>query len=105
MKCLPKLPVPPVTRTDFSFRSIQGWVKSRNGTAAEAGVVTSGAMASAAGLMLFPSFGERIALKIGESVKVDEWLTGKQTSNAPRPHTGWRGPPTRPAQELVPRPR
>src|SRR5476649_712367 len=31
IKCLPKLPVPPVTSTDFSFRSIQGWVKSRSG--------------------------------------------------------------------------
>src|SRR6185437_10117697 len=28
-KCLPKEPVPPVTRTDLSLRSSQGWVKSR----------------------------------------------------------------------------
>jgi hypothetical protein len=28
-KCLPNEPVPPVTSTDLSFKSIQGWEKSR----------------------------------------------------------------------------
>src|ERR1700743_3640566 len=28
-KCLPNEPVPPVTKTDLSFKSIQGWEKSR----------------------------------------------------------------------------
>src|SRR5690349_5641474 len=52
-KCLPNDPVPPVTRTDLSLRSSQGWEKSRNlGVDAPPGWDRdAGAMARADGLM------------------------------------------------------
>src|SRR3954471_5018900 len=99
MKCLPKLPVPPVTSTDFSFRSIQGWVKSRRGAAAAADLETSGAMASAAGLMQFPLLGQHGRLMLIVAYQSVRERT-KNAANDPE----WCGLPKHTAQALVPRP-
>src|SRR4051812_17361565 len=106
MKCLPKLPVPPVTRTDFSFRSIQGWVKSRRGAAAAADLETSGAMASAAGLMQFPLLGKhgREPLKELCLTAVSHTVSiRKQDANAGR-GPGSRAPPRSRTPDLESRP-
>src|SRR5215216_4915486 len=59
MKCLPKLPVPPVTSTVRLLRSIQGWVKSRNGaqTAADGAMLGVGMTRAGEGLMAVSCLG------------------------------------------------